>query len=460
MKIKPFWDDCLSHLRAEFSPAFFDAFIRSCQLEQRADGALLLRCPNQATMQWFKNNADAALRALIKDEFADGAAATPPKLSYKVVKIDDLPTKSAPAPAKSPISKNAKAALAGKTAKTGLSSRFSFDNFVVGESNELAFMIARKIAANDMLNTGAFFLSGPTGLGKTHLVHALGNAFARDFPGRRVLLTTGRQFMNDVIQAFQSKQHAAFKDRYYSPDMLIIDDIQHIGGDKVRTQEEFFFLFNELADHSKKIVLTSDRAPAALKNAMPERLTSRLISCLTTFITPPAFELRADIIRQKAAEMPSFRLDDDSIRFLAENIRANVREIEGALNRVAASAAFSKVRDVSVPFCRRILSDLIGGAGPMQPETIIEKTAEFFHIRVSDIKSKKRNKNLMMPRHIAIYLCRQLTRISLPDIGRHFSSRNHSTILASCRKIEGMQNDADTLDALRKIEMAVKDTRA
>lgn len=441
-----FWQYCLRRFKAELDPAAYDAFIEPVSL-QKEDDTLFLVSPNQSTERWLKQNIEPSLRAMMKEYFPEAS----PSLSYTTTNSK----KSAKTPPKSAkICKTSKSEK--NTGNTGLRKELIFESFVPGRANEIALIAAKAIAQGDG-NVNPLFIFGNTGLGKTHLVQAIGNEYQRNYPDRKLLYTPARSFMADVVQAFRLNRPEQFKARYQELDMLIVDDIQYIGGDKVRTQEEFFFLFNALYEDGKEIIITCDRSPTNIRD-LPSRLTSRFNAGLTTHVSPPEFELRAEILRHKAKQR-GVSLETDIVHFIAENIKSSVRELEGALKRVIAMAKF-KNAPMSLKLCRSALADLIGQANVLiQPDKIKEKVCQFYNVRLSDLSSKKRHRSISQPRHVAIYLCRQLTNMSLPEIGQHFGKRNHTTVLHSCRQIEErVGNDKILSNEVDSLSMSIKDT--
>lgn len=444
-----FWQHCLDTLRTRFDAETFDAFIQpaSLSLDDTQENLFLLSSPNTATKRWLHNHVAPILSDLIKAQYGDAA-----ELRSRVFKPATTAATAATAP-----SEAENAQLPPTSVHNGEDSparKQTFGNFIPGRANELPLIAAKKIAEGD--NTvNPLFLYGSTGLGKTHLMQAIKNRYQQKFPNKRILYTSGRAFLNEVVSAVRLGQHDRFLRRYKNLDLLLVDDIQYIGGDKVRTQEEFFFLFNALYESNKSIVLSSDRAPA-LMDDMPDRLTTRFSAGLPTLITPPEFELRVGIVRQKSKER-KLALKEEIIHFIAEHIKSNVRELEGAIIRMQALAQYQGM-EVSVDMCRNAINDLIGAGNiRINTDTIIQKTAIQYHLRPSDITSRRRHRNIAKARHIAAYLCRQMTSLSLPQIGQIFGGRNHTTIIHSCEQIEEkIKNDPALWDEIKRLEAAIK----
>lgn len=433
-----FWSACVSHLRRNFDENLFDAFIAPARAARGGNGRLLVSAPDEAAARWLEQNVKESLTSFARAHLGEEVS-----LSFHA---DE--TTATPATAAAP--------RRAKPNEANLRADFTFDNFLTGRANETAYVAARAISTGnaDQLSP-LLFLFGGTGLGKTHLAQAVGNHYLSLHPARRGRYVMARDFMADVVNASRLNQHEKFKRRYDSLDLLIVDDIQYIGGDKERTQEEFFFLFNRLHDQNKIIIITSDRAPMHIRD-LPERLTSRLRCGIPGHLAPPETELREAILRQKAKQLGA-PLEDHVIRFIAEKIKSNVRELEGALRRVLASSRFLG-KPPSLDICREALADLVDFTREsVNVDIIKKKTAEFFRLRVSDLSSTRRHRSVALPRHIAMYLCRHMTNLSLPEIGAQFGDREHSTVLHSCRKIETMlKTNSQIQEDVRILEMLIK----
>lgn len=434
-----FWPACVSHLRENFDENIFNAFIAPARAVRGGNGNLLVSAPNEASARWLEQNVKKTVQT-----FARSFSGEELNVSFRA---DNEP--AAPAAAEPP--RPAKPA-----SESNLRADFTFENFLIGRANEMAFVAAKAISAGnaDQLSP-LLFLFGPTGLGKTHLAQAVGNHYLSLYPNRRGRYVMARDFMADVVNASRLNQHEKFKRRYDGLDLLIVDDIQYIGGDKERTQEEFFFLFNKLHDQNKIIIITSDRAPTKIRD-LPERLTSRLRCGIPGHLAPPETELREAILRQKAEQL-GFQLDDNTVRFIADKIKSNVRELEGALHRILASSRFLG-KPPSLEICQEALADLLDSAREsVNVDIIKKKVAEFYRLRVSDLTSARRHRSIAMPRHIAMHLCRQMTNLSLPEIGAQFGDREHSTVLHSCRKVETtLKTNVQIQEDVRILEMLIK----
>jgi len=315
----------------------------------------------------------------------------------------------------------------------GLNAKYTFDSFVVGPSNRFAHAASLAISESPAKAYNPFFIYGGVGLGKTHLMHAIGHQVCRKMPKAKILYISSEDFTNQLISAIQNRSTPKFREKYRSVDVLLIDDIQFIAG-KESTQEEFFHTFNALYDAHKQIVVSSDRPPKEIQS-MEERLVSRFEWGLVTDIQPPDLETRIAILKKKS-EKETLSLPEDVFYFLAEKIRTNIRELEGALIRVVAYAKLVG-KEVSVDMVKEVLRDMIiEGEKKVTIDIIQKKVSEYFDIKLSDMRSKKRSKAIAYPRQVAMYLARQLTDYSLPEIGEYFGGRDHTTVMHACDKIE------------------------
>jgi chromosomal replication initiator protein len=335
-----------------------------------------------------------------------------------------------------------------------LNNALSFDSFVTGKANQLARAAAMQVAENPGGSYNPLFLYGGVGLGKTHLVHAVGNAILARKPNARVRYIHAEQYVSDVVRAYQRKAFDDFKRYYHSLDLLLIDDIQFFAG-KSRTQEEFFYAFEALVAGKKQIIITSDIYPKELKD-IEDRLVSRFASGLTVAIEPPELEMRVAILLKKA-ESEGGQLSEDVAFFVAKNLRSNVRELEGALRKVLAFASFH-ARAITIDLAREALKDLLGASTGQVTVELIQKTvADHYKIKVADMYSKRRPNNIAMPRQVAMYLAKELTQKSLPEVGELFGGRDHTTVLHAVRKItKQRQMDNELNHALHVLEQMLK----
>ncbi len=336
-----------------------------------------------------------------------------------------------------------------------LNPKYTFDSFVVGSSNQFAHAAAMAVAENPARSYNPLFIYGGVGLGKTHLMHAIGHHVLKHNPSSKLCYLSSERFMNDLINSLRFDRMVQFREMYRNMDVLLVDDIQFIAG-KERTQEEFFHTFNTLFDSHKQIVVSSDKFPKEIPD-LEERLRSRFEWGLVADIQPPDLETKIAILEKKA-ELSGISLPKQASLFMAENTTSNIRELEGYLLRVVAFATIKKAKLISMDLVEEALKNFLDQKKKVITVDQIQKeVAGFYNLKISDLKSKRKNKALILPRHGAMYLTRRLTELSLPEIGRHFGGRDHTTVIHALQKVENIiGNDPDyekTMDALtRKIE--------
>jgi chromosomal replication initiator protein len=336
-----------------------------------------------------------------------------------------------------------------------LNPTFTFDTFVTGKANELARAAAAQVAERPGAAYNPLFIYGGVGLGKTHLIHTIGNQLLSHAPESKIRYIHAEQYVSDVVRAYQHKAFDDFKRYYHSLDLLLIDDIQFFSG-KSRTQEEFFYAFNALIESHKQVVITCDTYPKEI-SGMENRLISRFGWGLTVAVEPPELEMRVAILLKKA-EAESIELDQSVAFFLAKHIQSNVRELEGGLKRVLAYARF-KGEELSIDLCREALKDLLAVQNRQISIENIQKTvADYYKIKVSEMYSKKRSRNVARPRQVAMALAKELTQLSLPDIGDAFGGRDHTTVLHACRKIADLRSSNS--DITRDVNSLLKVLRS
>jgi chromosomal replication initiator protein len=463
-----FWPFCLAHLEQELPQQQFNTWIKTLQVVcgEAADGGptLTLTAPNRFVMQWVR---ERYLRRIgeLGEEFhgvplqldlqlpAPGAARTPVKPVANAAPAAGAALAETPGSASSPAAADSAPAQPRQAApsaiirssspeplsgaelayeKTRLNADFTFDTLVTGRANDLARAAAMQVAQNPGTSYNPLFVYGGVGLGKTHLVHAIGNAVFRQNPRAVVRYVHVEDYYADVVRAYQQKSFDAFKRYYRSLDMLIIDDIQFFNN-KNRTQEEFFHAFNALTEAKKQIVITCDTYPKDIQG-LEDRLISRFDWGLTVQIEPPELEMRVAIL-QKKAEALRVAVDDDVAFLIAKNLRSNVRELEGALNKVVAYARFHG-RGISLEVAKDALKDLLNAHNRQLSIEHIQKTvADYYKIKIADMHSKKRTRVIARPRQVAMWLAKELTPMSLPAIGEAFGGRDHTTVLHACRTI-------------------------
>lgn len=332
--------------------------------------------------------------------------------------------------------------------------RFSFDSFVVGPSNRFSHAASLAVAESPSKAYNPLFIYGHVGLGKTHLMQAITNKLREIHPRLKHCYMSSEQFTNELIEAIRHRSTSDFRKKYREIDVLLIDDIHFIAG-KESTQEEFFHTFNFLHDNRKQIIISSDRPPKEIAN-LEERLVSRFAWGLITDIQPPDYETRVAILRKKA-ERETIFIPEDVINFIAEQIKTNIRELEGALIRVAACSVLEEKR-ITLEMAKAILGDMVKESSKIISVEMIQKAvAEYFKIPSTELRAKKRNKNIVFPRQVAMYLCRQLTHLSLPEIGYAFGGKDHTTVLHSCKKIEfSTSQSSEVKNSIRELTTILK----
>ena len=418
-----FWRACLSHFEQQLPPQQFKTWIKPLKF-RAVDNNVTLMAPNRFVLQWIRDRFLAEILRMATERF--GANVT----------IDlVLPEKEFTTPTKS-LTPDPHGSKPNTRDISRLNSEFSFETFVTGKANELARAAAIQVAERPGEAYNPLFVYGGVGLGKTHLTHAIGNLVQQRNPQSRIRYIHAEQYVSDVVRAYQHKAFDDFKHYYHSLDLLLIDDIQFFSG-KSRTQEEFFYAFNALIESRKQVVITCDTYPREI-SGMENRLISRFGWGLTVAVEPPELEMRVAILLKKA-EAENVVLEEAVAFFIASHSQTNVRELEGALKRILAYSRFSGL-PISVPLCRDALKDLLAMQSRQISIDNIQKTvADYYKIKVSEMYSKKRSRNIARPRQVAMALAKELTHLSLPDIGDAFGGRDHTTVLHACRKIAALK---------------------
>ena len=445
------WQDCSRLLERELTPQQYSAWIKPLKPIEydAANGRLRIGAPNRLKLDAIRAQFAARIQAA-----AANVTQRPVDIVFEVDGGDLIAREPVPAAAPPAAADERPRAASGHFERTRLNPELTFDTFVTGKANQLARAAAMQVAENPGGSYNPLFLYGGVGLGKTHLVHAVGNALLARKPSARVRYIHAEQYVSDVVRAYQRKAFDEFKRYYHSLDLLLIDDIQFFAG-KSRTQEEFFYAFEALVAGHKQIIITSDTYPKELKE-FEDRLVSRFASGLTVAIEPPELEMRVAILLKKA-ETQGLALQEDVAFFIAKNLRSNVRELEGALARMRAFSSFTD-RAFTVEVAREALKDVIGAStGQITVELIQKTVADYYKIKVAEMYSKRRPSSIALPRQIAMYLAKELTQKSLPEIGERFGGRDHTTVLHAVRKI-GLQraSDAELNHALHVLEQALK----
>jgi chromosomal replication initiator protein len=416
------WNNCLSKLENEISGSDFSTWIRPLQAIER-DGEIKLLAPNRFVLDWIKEHYFTKIEETIH-EFSNGTLSLSLEIGSKSASV-------------APAAKIAKPAGQQKSSPNYLNKAFTFDNFVEGKSNQLARAASMQVAENIGKAYNPLLIYGSSGLGKTHMMHAIGNAVLQKNPSANVVYLHSEKFVQDMVKALQQNAINAFKEFYRGVDVLLIDDIQFFAG-KERSQEEFFHTFNTLLEKKRQVILTCDKYPKEIIG-LEDRLKSRFGWGLPVLIEPPDMETRAAILMKKAA-LANIELKQDVAFFIAKRIPSNVRDLEGALRRVIANAQFTG-REITIEFTKEALHDLISLQDKLVNIDNIQKTvAEYFKIRVADLSSKNRKQSITRPRQIAMCLARELTSHSFPEIGEAFGGRDHTTVMNACKRIAELKD--------------------
>ena len=436
-----FWESCLQRFEQELPVQQFNTWIKPLRLEGESHPleGLQLIAPNGFIMKWVRDRYLTRIEdysraffsgpvtiALVIDggKGSNGAArASSPEMA---------PT--AAVPPTPPVAEKAR----GKSntyEKSRLFPSFTFDNLVVGKANDLARAAAVQVANNPGGAYNPLFIYGGAGLGKTHLIHAIGNTIAAEAPEKIIRYVHAEDYYSDVVRAYQQKSFDTFKRTYRSLDVLLLDDVQFFNG-KNRSQEEFFFLFNALIEARKQIIITCDTYPKDI-NGLDDRLVTRFDWGLTVQIEPPELEMRVAILKKKA-EAEGLQLDDEVAFFIAKHLRSNVRELEGALKKVLAYSSFHG-RVIALDLAKEALKDLIGSVRNVGIDNIQKTVADYYKIKVADFFSKKRTRAIARPRQLAMWLCREVTSHSYPEIGDAFGGRDHTTVIHAVKTIDSLR---------------------
>ena len=444
------WQDTLSQLELNLNPQHYTTWIKPLKLIKMEQDLIVLEVPNRFILDWVKDNYAHLIQKVLVDLSA---------VSYKLqINVSGQAKETMP-PHRSAADESPAAALNGaenilkKTASNDLNinKKYTFDDFVSGSSNQFACAAAVAVANNPATTYNPLFIYGGVGLGKTHLVNAIGNSILKRHPGTKVCYYTSEKFMNELINSLRYNRMDEFRNKFRSMDILLIDDIQFIAG-KERTQEEFFHTFNALYESHKQIVVTSDKFPKEIPG-LEDRLRSRFEWGLIADIQPPDIETKQAILKMKA-EQNNIDLPENVALFLANSVCSNVRELEGYLIRIGAYASLTST-PLNLDMAREVLKDiLVEKNKELTVEEILKKVSHHFNVKVSDVKSSRRHKAIVLPRQIAMYLARQLTSASYPEIGERFGGKDHSTIIHEISKIEKLMvedfNLRNNIESLKK----------
>jgi len=448
------WNSALTRLSSKVTAQTFEMWLRPIECTRIEGNRIVLRAPNQYVRLWFESNylstvldelrQDDATDFRVEFEVSDPAprpiteppvatAAPPTALDEPFVESggEQPPNEHPPAP--------------------GINPKYRFESFVAGPSNQLAHAAARAVASPDPPKYNPLFICGGVGLGKTHLLHAIGNEIRQNRPAARILYLSGERFMNDYIHSIRNGKMHSFRQRYREEcDVLLLDDIQFIAN-KDSTQEEFFHTFNALYEQQRQIVLSADRKPHEIPD-VADRLRTRFAWGLMADIEPPELEVRVAILRKKA-DAEGIQLPDEVSLYIASSVKSNVRELEGALIRLAAYASLSR-RDISIDFAREVLEGTIARSSEkLTVDQVLKAVASYYQVKVLDLKSERRHKSIATPRAVAMFLARKHTGDSYPDLGRAFGNKHHTTVLSACEKVaERVKTDPGLRSEVQAIE--------
>lgn len=432
------WQKCLNLLQEEYPAQQFNTWLRPLHAET-VESTLVLLAPNRFVVDWVKKHFYTRINEVIQQLCPDD--------SIKLVSIEigsrqaapvESPAQNVPLPDTKTTKVSSKKSANDPYLNNYLNKKFIFDSFVEGNSNQLARAASLQVAERPGDAYNPLFIYGGVGLGKTHLMHAIGNAILKNNPDAKVLYLHSERFVADMVKALQTNSINEFKRFYRSLNALLIDDIQFFAG-KDRSQEEFFHTFNALLEGQQQIILTSDRYPKEIEG-VEERLKSRFGWGLTVAVEPPELETRVAILVSKA-EQSNIQLPYEVAFFIAKRIRSNVRELEGALRRVIANAHFTG-KPITIEFVNDALRDLLALQDKLVTIENIQKTvAEYYKVKVADLLSKRRSRSIARPRQMAMALAKELTSHSLPEIGDHFGGRDHTTVIHACRKVKELLSE-------------------
>ena len=424
-----FWDNCLDYFKTVLSAQQFKTWVQPLD-GSIIDNDIVIIAPNNFLLVWARDNYSKDFRRLGKEVHGTNLSivfsikpSTPIEYDKMSVPVNNEATITSSTTEHQP---------AKSTRAPQLNPAFTFESFVTGRGNQLARAAAIQVCDNPAIAYNPLFIYGGVGLGKTHLIQAIGNVIASSTPNAKILYIHAEKYVTDVVSAYQHKSFEQFKQFYHSLDLLLIDDIQFFAK-KARTQEEFFYLFNALTQSKKQVIMTCDTFPREI-SGMEDRLVSRFGSGLTVAIEPPELELRVAILLKKA-DIDNINLSEEVAFFVATHIQSNVRELEGALKRITAYANFTK-EQISVHLAKEALKDLLASNSKFITMDSVQKcVADYYKLKVSDMFSKKRTRSIARPRQMAMALSKELTNHSLPDIGDAYGGRDHTTVLHACRKI-------------------------
>jgi chromosomal replication initiator protein len=434
-----FWKKSLLKIAEKVEGSVFELWFKPMKLLQLKDGLATVEIPNRFFRDWIED-----FHPTILSEVLGSITGNPITVKYKIAEKEDASLR--------------KLDTKLETRKTKLASRgiylnpkYTFETFVVGSSNQFAHAASKRVAENPGFSYNPLFIYGGVGLGKTHLMNAIGNVIVDKNPGIIAIYISSEQFTNEVVSALRHEKMAEFKEKFRNVDVLLIDDIQFIAG-KTTTQEEFFHTFNTLYERQKQIVISSDRAPMEISD-ITDRMRSRFSMGLIADIQPPEIETKVAILYKKAAN-EKIQIDDEVAYFIAKRVKSNIRELEGCLIKLGAHSSLTG-QPINIDMAKNVLKDLIADEDrPVTVEAVQKCVCEYLGIKMQDIKARKRTKEIANARQMAMYLAKQLTPLSLSEIGRHFGGKDHATVIYACKQIEQKRQKEDVFN--KSIELLLK----
>jgi len=433
MNLEDIWSNSLLKIEGKVGNSVFDLWFKPIKISSLKDQAVTLEIPNRFFKEWIEDSYPN----LIKDSL-ETVVGYPVTLKYRVEEKQDTTQQKI-------ISQleNKRIRLANKGIY--LNPKYTFDNFITGNSNQFAHAAAIAVAESPGKTYNPLFVYGGVGLGKTHLMHAIGNKVMNGRHDISVLYVSSEQFTNEVVSAIRHEKMSELKDKYRNLDLLLLDDVQFIAN-KTATQEEFFYTFNALYEKQKQIVISCDRPPKEISD-VTDRLRSRFNMGLIADIQPPDVETKIAIIYKKA-EMMGKKIPEDVIYYLASKIKSNIRELEGSLIRIAAQSSLTG-EEINVETTKKILKDIIhDDERPITIDSIQKTVCDFYNLKLADIKARKRTKDIALPRQVAMYIGKQITDLSLNDIGKAFGGKDHATVIYACKQIEERRGKDETFNRM------------
>jgi chromosomal replication initiator protein len=434
MTIEDIWHKSLSRIEAKVGGSIFDLWFKPIKLSQLKDQSATLEIPNRFFKEWIEDTYPNLLK-----ESLESVVGFPVTVRFRIEEREHVTQKKI-------IDRleNKRIRLANKGIY--LNPKFTFENFITGNSNQFAHAAAVAVAESPGKTYNPLFIYGGVGLGKTHLMNAIGNRVLDRRHDVSVLYVSSEQFTNEVVSSLRHDRMVELKEKYRNLDLLLLDDVQFIAN-KTATQEEFFYTFNALYEKQKQIVISCDRPPKEISE-VTDRLRSRFNMGLIADIQPPDIETKIAIIQKKAEMMEIKKIPDEVVQFLASRIKSNIRELEGCLIRIAAQSSLTG-EEISLETTKKILKDIIhDDERPVTIESVQKIVCDFYNMKLSDIKAKRRTKDIALPRQIAMYLAKQATHSSLSEIGKHFGGKDHATVIYACKQIEERKTKDETFNRI------------